>query len=282
MAFDISGIQSNVASAANVILVTPDTNIGIQPQLPVSDPQDPSGIKGLMNSLGLFPDPPRGFLFHVPGEDTVELSTDITNHFAEDNTSLQDQAALAPEIVVAQGFIGELNNVTPPELLPLKLAADKLSLLSPFAPGLSATAIRVYNTAAQVYATAKLAQQAALSAFNFVTGGDAEQIQSEQQKAYTLFEGYWKARQLFTVQTPWAIFNDMMIKTLRVTQTGDDRMISDFEITFQKMRFAKTILKSKLAQGRANAQSALVADKGVSKPVSDVSASDKITSSGLE
>jgi len=60
-----------------------------------------------------------------------------------------------------------------------------------------------------------------------------------------LFYGYWQSRTLFTVQTPWAIFQDMAIQNLRAIQDDSTRMITDFEITFKMLRFAAAAVAGK-------------------------------------
>jgi hypothetical protein len=64
--------------------------------------------------------------------------------------------------------------------------------------------------------------------------------QTKQQTYFQQFYGYWANRTLFTIQTPWAIFQDMAIQTLRAVQDADTRVITDFEVTFKLMRFAST------------------------------------------
>ena len=240
MAIDLSSITSNVQSASNIILVTPNKNIGIVAQ----DTADES------------------FLFHILGDETATLQSEITDHFVENNSAIQDQIALKPEMITTNGFIGELNNVTPPALEPLKAAADKLSLISPFVPSLSSSAMIAYNQALQAYQTADAAAQALVSAFTSLSG--LGQGQTKQQAAFNKFYAWWKNRQLFTVQTPWCIFKDMAILSLRATQAEDTRMITDFEISFKQMRFAQSVTTSRkpTSQGRRAAQASDVVNQG--------------------
>lgn len=258
MSVDLGVIATTVNQAANVILVNPKKNKGITPQPTVN----PNG-----GTTTAQPDQPQSFLFHVPGEDNIRLQSDITDNAVEDNTSLQDQIALKPITINTAGYIGELNNVTPPELELLKLAADRLTTLGPFVPVISASATRAYNAASQAYAAAVLAKNTAVSAWNSIVGGDAAQTQTKQQVAFNQFLGYYNARQLFTVQTPWAIFENMAILTLAATQDEDTRMVTHFEITFKQLTFAKSIVSTTIGQGRANAQLGKLIDKGFQKPV---------------
>jgi hypothetical protein len=231
-------------------------------------PEDVSGIEVSLASAPVNPT----FVFDYEGENTILLETDITDHAIEDNTAIQDQAALRPEIVTTHGFVGELNDVVPPVLKYARIAVDKLLVLSAYIPEISATALIIYNKAAQAYQVAQLAAAAAVSAWNTL-GGSSNPItgalgdfanQNKQQKAFLTFYGYWKNRTFFTVKTPWAKFDSMMIKSLRAVQDADTRTITDFEVTFKKVRLAKTITLEKptMGQGRFMSQMSSMANNG--------------------
>lgn len=233
----LADINSKTNSLANLILVRPKENTGIQPQQVYLPPGVPA------------PNPvtqPQGFLFHFNGEETLVLESDVTDHYAEDNTALQDQISLKPEIFTVHGYVGEFTDADPTIPQFIKTALSKLSLLSPFLPEISKTAQTVYNTAAQTYATALLAGQA-LGALGlgsvFGLGG---LVQTEQQRVFTVFYNYWQNRQLFTVQTPWARLDNMVIKHMRCVQDANSELVSSFEITFKRMRFANTIYISRI------------------------------------
>ena len=49
-----------------------------------------------------------GFVFDYLGDVNVSLQADITDHFAEDNTAIQDHVAMRPIKVVMRGFVSEL------------------------------------------------------------------------------------------------------------------------------------------------------------------------------
>ena len=259
---DLSGLLSDASSVGNLILVNPKINIGIRAKTKV---KTGSAATYFTNLLGLTP--PETFLFHVPTEDSVTLTSDVTDHFVENNTAIADHVALKPESVTAAGYIGELNNVPPALLEPLKFAADKLTTLSPYAPALSASAIIAFNTASQAYAAVSSVANTAVNT-TLAFAGASDLIQNKQQKAFTKFHKFWLDRQLFTVQTPWEIFDNMIIMSLKATQAEDTRMVTDFEITFKQMRFAESIIiKPKPTKtGRAGSASAARVNKGISKP----------------
>lgn len=247
---------TTAASAlSGLMLVTPQTK-GYQPQnLPAAD--------GTTDKS--FSEP--AILFNYEGEQTATLESDITDHYIEDNTAIQDQIALKPELITTHGFIGELNDVVPDLLSPLKFAAEKLAVVGAYVPKISTTATLAYQEATLLYNAGSAVANAAVSAWDAITGGDGAQTQ--QQVYFQKFYGYWKERRLFTIQTPWAVFPDMAIKTLRAIQDAQTDVITDFEVTFKRMRFASTLTSNGQNisfAGRLSTQASGLTDQGTSSP----------------
>jgi len=278
MALDTSAI-SNAANTAlglsNLILVSPQATIGYQPQnYPSWKPNDSAQ--------------PPAILFNYEAEQSVSLSSDVTDHYIEDNTAIQDQVALKPETISTSGFIGELNDVAPAALIPLQTVAEKLVAIGAYAPQISETAAIAYAKAFQLYQVGASLANSAVSSWSSLTKGGAQTVingattqqdianqtnksQTKQQIYFQQFYGYWKNRTLFKVQTPWAVFQDMIIQSLRAVQDAETNMITDFEITFKLMRFASTqsvanigLYNSNDAQGRLLSQSSEEVDLGTS------------------
>lgn len=276
----ISNATTTAQALSNLILVTPSNNQTIQPQNQPIYPNRPDDGKQ-----------PKTLVFTYRSEDSIVLDSDITDHYVESNTPIEDQIALRPEMITIGGFIGELTDVVPELLAPLKFVADKLTVVNAYVPALSETALIAYNEAKFAYDIAKATLNSAVSAWDTLTGqnepqfdsnGVALQTQTKQQEVFAQYYGHWQNRKLFTVQTPWAIFNNMAIKTLRVIQDADTRVISDFEITFKKMRFAQVTVTGGLQlnfQGRAQFQAAGLLNNGVSTPPFTESMSSKLSSS---
>lgn len=226
---------------SNLILVTPQKIVGIQPQ-------------NVSRENGAEVSQESPILFHYEAENSVMLQSDITDHFVEDNTVINDQIALRPEMITTNGLIGELNDVAGYGLQTLKSIADKLTVISGYEPELSVSAQIAYNNAKFAYDVAATVAKSAVSAWSTITGTGGQAVvngngisgtgqsltQTKQELIFQQFYGYWRNRRLFTVQTPWAIFQDMAIERLRAIQDQDTRMITDFEVTFKLLRFAKT------------------------------------------
>lgn len=198
-------------------------------------------------------------LFHIEADNKLSLKSEITDHVVEDNTVVSDQIATKPEIVTVRGLIGELNTVLPEALQAARVAREKLILVSVYVPELTVSSLRVLNAAEQAYRLAENLKSQFAQGF----GGDSAS-QNKQQVFFQKFYSYWKNKTLFTVQTPWTIFEDMAIQTLNAVQGEGTKEISDFEITFKKIRFASTAFQSaKDLSGRSSNQSSTLKDNGL-------------------
>lgn len=65
--------------------------------------------------------------------------------------------------------------------------------------------------------------------------------QTRQSSAFLYFYSLWKGRQLFSVETPWGIWTNMAILSLRSEQGADSRSVTDFTVVFKKIRIAETV-----------------------------------------
>lgn len=237
----VNGILMAIPQIGGLFSNSPANTVGYQPSL-----QNGQSVN------------PPALIFHYEGEQTATLESDITDHYIENNSTIQDQISLRPETVTTHGFIGELTNAPPNSVLAaLQVAANKLTTIPGLSPQFTTSAIEAYNQATFAYATAANAATAGLSAFSSISGGGGEAVignggisntstpnpfgistQGKQQVYFQQFYSYWTSRTLFTVQTPWAVFQNMAIKTLRAIQDAETNTITDFEVTFKMMRFA--------------------------------------------
>lgn len=279
----LSSITSSVTALSNLILVSPQNTVGYQPLNPV-----------LANGIPSIAPLPPNFVFHYEGEQTVDLESDITDHYVEDNTAVQDQIALKPEIVNTDGFMGELNDMPPSFLLPLQYAAQKLTTIGGYTPQLTTTGLIAYSEALFLYQTAANAINSALSTVsaigNAITGDGGQAViganglqagsaQNLQQTAFQQFYVYWSTRTLFNVQTPWAVFQNMAITKLRAIQDAETNVITSFKVTFKRIRVASTLTISastSYLDGRLQSQGSGLVNTGTSAPAAGPSLSSQV------
>ena len=206
------------SAAADLILITPDKYTGF-----TKSDYDRKTV---------------GFLFQTVGDEVVNLQSDITDHYVEDNTSKQDHIALKPITVTISGFIGELNNVVPDELLPVKQALNRLDAIDSYVPSITITARRAFNTAEQIFSLGTKIKDAGKILLK-------EKIQTKQEQAFNEIYSMWKTRTLFYVATPYGQFERMAIQSMQATQSADSKSISDFSITFKEIKYSSTQLVAK-------------------------------------
>lgn len=267
---DLSAITSAIGTASGILVVSPQKTTGYQPQ----------SVSGAATLPSL--------IFHYEGEQTVSLTNDITDHYVEDNTAVQSNIAIRPIEITTQGFVGELLDFVPANstlgaaAAAVQTAAQKLTLLASYTPALSVTALTAYNNALFAYQTLSALANSAISTYQSIAGAGGTSVingttltpqpsQNNQQTYFQQFFLYSTNRTLFTVQTPWAIFQNMAIKSLRAVQDAETNQISDFEITFKQMRFATSstafstsagTLTSDNSEGRNSNQSESLTDYG--------------------
>lgn len=252
---NLAPAMTAAVSLSNLVLAIPQTinqyrqgpqyTQGYQPQ---NQPQP----TGLLATLGSLLQPQPGFLFHYEGENKVTVKSDITDHYIEDNTAIQDQCALHPEIISVTGFIGELNDIAPPGLAQLQSLATRLTAIAGYSPQLTTTALLAYNEAFQAYQIAANVFNSGAAAWSSIAGNGGEGIigtnglqgvanQNKQQTAFQKFYGWWRNRTFFTIQTPWAVFQNVLIEEMVATQTEETTMISDFKVTFKLIRTVQSV-----------------------------------------
>lgn len=276
------------AALANIALVIPQT---ARPTATKGyQPLNKAGTNGI-HDYSLAQATP--LLFHYEDENDVNLESDITDHPVEDNSAVVDQIAIKPEVVTVKGFIGELNDVLPDFLQPLQDVVNNLVAVNSYEPALSISARQKLVLAQYAYQSAASLKNSAVSAWSSITQGDgnelaegsgaftvgATRVQSLQQKMFQQFYGYWNSRTLFNVQTPWAIFTNMAIKSVRANQGSDTRMISSFDVTFKKIRTARTKVTTTdtISVGRTATQSSSLVPLGTSSGVPGSSLGSNIT-----
>lgn len=252
----LSTVTSAVTSVGSLLAVSPQQTVGYQPQQP---PQ----ANGLPSTVT----PDQTILFDYEGEQQASFKSDITDHYIEDNTSIQDNIALPPVLITTHGYIGELNDIPPTQVLKVaQTIANKLTVISAYAPGLSATALLAYNEAAFLAQAAISAAAATVSALSSINGGTSVAgatltkvlNQNRQQGMYQRFYSYWQQKTLFTVQTPWMIFKNMAIQSLVAVQDESSDSFTTFEVTFKQIRLASDLGTGAVTPEQANSNAAFV------------------------
>ena len=223
-----------------------------------------------------------GFIFNIVTDDTVDLSSQITDHYTENNVAMQDHIALDAVRVTVRGLVGEIESMMPTATqrsvalsmanVPDAMAADP-SLGKNGTGGNNAMYTAIIKSASDNYN--KIEKQKNTD-INREQVGSIYSVfrqkvsrptnQSKQEYIFRFFYTSWRSKMLFTVETPWGIFDKMAIERIHVNQAADTRFASDFTLTFKQIRTAKDVMVMKAA-GRAADQVAATETAGTQQTV---------------
>lgn len=221
------------------------------------------------------------FIFDTRGEETANLESDITDHWVEDNTSMQDHIGLKPMTITLTGYVGELTNKPNPNLQELqekyKSVSDKmpnltLAPLNPFLPKLATQAQYIVNRAEEVYDIYNKANESITRLDDKMANMPSPDM-THQQEVFEKFKVLWAKRATSWIYTPFGIFPDMAILSLHARQDEDTKYISEFTVNFKQIRIADSISTyadpEKEKKAKASMTMAKQKDKGVKKPVNE-------------
>lgn len=189
-----------------------------------------------------------GFAYDDEQEDHVGLANEITDHWVEDNTSVQDHIGLKPVMISLKGRISELTfSVATEGAILSALSAVENALtqvpayIGTYTPGVEQTLLtaitQVQNIAVQIEQAAARIQQLA----SFFTPGPTR---NKQQAAFATLSALRNARVLFTVYTPFQVFYNMAIENISATQPAGIKTVSDFSVVMKQLQFTNVLSQS--------------------------------------
>ena len=203
---------------------------------------------GGLGTLGI-----NGFVFDIAEECEISLESEITDHYVEDGTAVQDHIALRPEKVTLRGYVGEVVYNTGGEPGFIQKASEKLTIVTSYLPVISNYASKVYNNIASINLESETGDVATFEKL-FEAGGDVFKAyrdinlpKDKQSEAFIYFEALRNSRKLLTVQTPYRYYTDMAIETVKMVQNAQTRDGSDVEVTLKKIRFARVVTSAQLS-----------------------------------
>lgn len=198
-----------------------------------------------------------GFVFDVAGEATVTLQNEISDHYAEDNSVIQDNIAVTPKRVVLQSFVGELSDIVDDEGNgTVEKVVQKLTVLNGLLPTLSASAqqikesIKVQNgeSGIDIGSLGDIELGSALDIYSIVRNFSPPT--SKQEQAYQYFKSLREQKILISLQTPFEFMTSMAVEAVVARQAADTRFVSDFTVTLKEVRIASTETTAITEQGR--------------------------------
>lgn len=195
---------------------------------------NPHGMKGI-----------AGFVFDYEGDDQLVMESDITDHFAEDNSSVQDHIALKPYRVTLRGFVSELVLPASNQGLfgALTTLQSKMGTVGAYLGKYTPQALQklqgnVSRAVSQVQNYANTASQYLNQAKNIAAlFGGGTGAPTKQQQAFVALASLRDQRQIFNVLTPWTLLPGMAIESLVLVQNRRSKTVTDISVTMKQMRF---------------------------------------------
>lgn len=208
---------------------------------------------GSPNLLGV-----SGFMFDILDDEEITAECDITDHYVEANYAIQDHIALRPIRFTLRAYVGELSENVQQSLQNLYSNAQGIATLGGILPGFNAQDAQFYSniqsTATQtVNAINSVASLGALFGLTSTTA-------TKQQSAFQFFLNMRNSRQLCTVETPFAVFENMAIERIVALQNGNNRYIGEFTITFKEIKTVQSISLSSPIASTASANSGSISN----------------------
>ena len=189
-----------------------------------------------------------GLIFDIVGRVSVKASADVTDHFVEANYAIQDHVALKPMIVIMEGRAAELVQTYGGNFIQQIFSAlGGLSPLPGFGPTFNTQDAQVYSEVSTVAALTQNVVNSVQSIFAMFSNYST--IVTKQQTVFQYLIGMRNARQLCSVETPYAVFENMVIEDLDCEQNEETTKVSTFVVRF------KQILTVASIQGTASASS---------------------------
>jgi hypothetical protein len=201
----------------------------------------------------------EGFLFDIPLTENATFAAQITDHFAEDNSTIQDHIALEPIRITLTGKVGELVYTREAGLTFLKAMVDRLSPLGVLSPSLGLQATKAIAAAYEVKAAIDVAKNAYTSLTDIFKDNPSL---NKQQTAYAKFESLFMGRSLISVETPWKTYTNMAIESWSADQDAESIMETTFTLSFKQMRFIGTTTNTGKLVGRIAAMKGDINNSG--------------------
>jgi len=210
-----------------------------------------------------------GFVFDIPTNETLSYTADITDHYTENNSHINDHITIKPITISLSGLIGELVYRQPEGVAAVvKDLQSRLSIIQGYAgqftpPGFQYVqqGINIADTAVSTVNQSIDRIKNTIAWIQSVAGKrDTLQQQAAQQLKSLMY-----TKELVTVQTPWGYFDNMAIDSISITQGEDSKLYSDISVTLKEIRFAEvefTTFDENLFPQREEMQKQEEADQG--------------------
>jgi hypothetical protein len=184
-----------------------------------------------------------GFVFDYEGETVVNVQSEITDHYSEQNAFFNDQVAQKPQRITLRGFVAELS-ITPVSGVVGALATlqGKLTelpaILGSYTPAIVPKIAQLTSQATNLVNTVDSYVSRAQNLVGLFTGSAV--TQTKQQMAYQQLYALWANNTVFTLATPFNYFRSVCIESMSFTQDETTKDWSEISVTVKEVRIVGT------------------------------------------
>lgn len=194
-----------------------------------------------------------GFKFHLPESEQIKLQSEITDHYTDSNTVIQDHVARKPVYITLRGLQGDFFYSVNKIEDTLALVVPTMTLCKQFIPKISNATVQTKLKWAKYQKSLETAKEAnkkmslldkTKEGWQTLNGVDlfrlfqeVYKLKSAQTRAFFYLEAMWQSNKPFTVETTWRRYDNAMIENLIVLR-DKNADITDFTVTFKIMNFA--------------------------------------------
>lgn len=215
-----------------------------------------------------------GFVFDYEGDTTVIQQSEITDHYSEQNTFLNDNVAQKPARILLRGFVGEIvGNPNVGVLGAIAAFQGKLTtlpaMLGKYTPAAVQKLQKLTTQTTNVVNKIDNAISRAQNVVGLFVGSAA--APTKQEKAYQQLYALWGNNTVFTLDTPFTYFRSVMIESMTFLQDETTKEWSEISVTVKEVRFTGTVvqgpglspqLAAQTQMGRSQYQSQAQTNKG--------------------
>lgn len=213
-----------------------------------------------------------GFLFDIIETDEIVLETDVTDHFTENNSFINDHVVNLPTRITIRGFQGELVFESPRGIAgAAQLLQNRLETVEAYlgdrTPGQIQQAQEVIGQAQTAISTINQTVDRVQNVVGLL-GSPFGTEETRQQRAYNELVALRATRTPVTVNTPWAYFDSMIITALSFTQPENTSDYSEITVSLKEFRVSETQTVSfdeDLTPPRSQIQETAQEDQGLTR-----------------
>lgn len=215
-----------------------------------------------------------GFRFNIPEREQIRLQSEITDHYTDRNNAIEDHITQKPIRITLTGLHGDYFYSVHQIMDAIAKITPTLSLVKQFLPSLPNSAKQKLLKKYQNINNSDVVPEALKPTTNindvngidlFSLFQDLFKLSSSQTRAYLFLKALWKSKAIFSVETTFERFDNMVVEDLMPMRT-DSADMAEFPITFKQINFAQTeITTVEGAVGRLSAMLQPTADKGIDK-----------------